>query len=56
MKSSLMWFKKLNVFTYQGSKITPNNIKNSFIEKGIAGGRVIDFLHTVLPTLTHSST
>ena len=31
-----MWLSKIDEFAWQGSKVTPNNLKNSIIEKGIS--------------------
>ena len=33
MKSSLIWLSKIDEFAWQGSKVTPDNLKNSIIEK-----------------------
>ena len=29
-----MWMSKIDEFAWQGSKVTPDNLKNSIIEKG----------------------
>ena len=31
-----MWLSKIDEFARQGSKVTPDNLKNSSIEKGIS--------------------
>ena len=36
MKSSLVWLSKIYKLAWQGSKVAPDNLKNSIIEKGIS--------------------
>ena len=51
MKSSLMWFSKITEFICQGSKVTPNTLKNLIAESDM----LENFLHTKISCLTFST-